>query len=718
MFDNAILLWGTAAGSIPIIIHLINRSRFRTVKWSAMHFLEQILRKQQRRLRIEQLILLLIRISIPVLLALCMALPIFTRMDQLLGSARTSMIILLDNSYSMNAVPATQSQFTLARQEADKIIDSLPRGSEAAVVWLSANADSITGPSFDNQRIKSHLAAAEEGFGIANSAAGLENAAKLLSNSHYHHTEIVLISDFQKVSFSDKTASARLRSLEQITGLAKKPYITFLRVGEEVKENVAVESLNLSRVVLGINQEIRLRANIRNYGEGSYPEMRVYFRVDGQERSVSQISLGPKEAGQVLFRHTFDTSGSHYLEIHADADPLISDNVKRVSIPVLDKLPVLLVSGDTNPEPLRSETAYLEIALQPFTLAQANLTDLIQARVVPFQRLDVQDLASRKDRVVVLANIRQITDDQLKILEDYVREGGSLLIFPGDRINQDWYNSKLFKSGQGILPTPLGNLSGSAKQRQAPSGIVLQHYEHQALEFFNDPRNGSLANSRIRLWRQLREPTALSKKINVIARLDSGDPFLVEKEFGAGRVILCCTACDADWSNLPMRPSYLPLMQRLVTYLASKVYPPRNLAVGDQIAAFLPEQQIDKIATLTDPDGRKHQLTVQKKPGHGIVQFDQTLQPGLYILEKPDGKPIHFVVDTSRDESDLTLLTQKEFNDLAREMNAQPLESSSEYLQITEKRRSGQPLWQFVLTATLCMVLLEILLQQWFAKPK
>jgi aerotolerance regulator-like protein/VWA domain-containing protein/CARDB protein len=718
MFDNAILLWGTAAGSIPIIIHLINRSRFRTVKWSAMHFLEQILRKQKRRLQIEQLILLLIRISIPVLLALCMALPILTRMEQLLGTARTSMIILMDNSYSMNAVPSSQSQIARARQEADKIIDSLPRGSEATIVWLSGNAAAITGPSFDNQRIKSHLAAVEQGFGLADSAAGLENAAKLLSKSHYHHTEVILISDFQKVSFADKNASARQRSLEQITSLAKKPYLTFLRVGEEVKENVAVDSLNLSRVVLGCNQEIRLRANIRNYCEGTYPEMRIYFRVDGEERSVSQISLGPNEAGQVLFRHSFDTPGSHYLEVYADADPLVSDNVKRVSIPVLDNLPVLLVSGDTNPEPLRSETAYLEIALQPFTLAKAKLADLIQARVVPFQRLDTKDLAARKDRVVVLANIRQLTDDQLKALEEYIREGGSLLIFPGDRINRDWYNSKLYKSGQGILPTSLGSLTGAVNQRQTPAGIVLQHYEHEALEFFNDPRNGSLGNSRIRLWYQLREPPALTRKTNIIAQLDTGDPFLVEKEFGAGRVILCCTACDADWSNLPMRPSYLPLMQRLITYLASKVHPPRNISVGDQIAAFLPTPQINKKTVLTDPEGKKIDLTVQKKAGHGIVQYDQTTQPGLYTLDMPDGKPIHFVVDSTRAESDLTLLNEKEFNDLAQEMNAQPVESSSEYLQITEKRRSGQPLWQFVLAATLCMVLLEILLQQWFAKPK
>ena len=75
-FLNVILLGGIVAGAIPIIIHIINRNRFRRVSWGAMHLLEQILRMRRRRLKLEQLILLLVRIAIPVLLALCMARPL------------------------------------------------------------------------------------------------------------------------------------------------------------------------------------------------------------------------------------------------------------------------------------------------------------------------------------------------------------------------------------------------------------------------------------------------------------------------------------------------------------------------------------------------------------------------------------------------------------------------------------------------------------------
>ena len=78
--------------------------------------------------------------------------------------------------------------------------------------------------------------------------------------------------------------------------------------------------------------------------------------------------------------------------------------------------------------------------------------------------------------------------------------------------------------------------------------------------------------------------------IREIERLD-GDTFLAEKPFGEGRVISCAVPCDADWSNLPLRPFYLPLMQRLCVYLASTVFPSRNLDVGKPIVALLQSRQ-------------------------------------------------------------------------------------------------------------------------------
>src|SRR6186713_495196 len=102
-FLNGALLAGIAALSIPIIIHLFHKSRFKVVKWGAMHLLEAVIRTNQRRVRIEQWILLAIRCIIPALLALTMARLIWQGSGRLLGDAKTSTVVLLDNSYSMDA---------------------------------------------------------------------------------------------------------------------------------------------------------------------------------------------------------------------------------------------------------------------------------------------------------------------------------------------------------------------------------------------------------------------------------------------------------------------------------------------------------------------------------------------------------------------------------------------------------------------------------------
>ena len=81
----------------------------------------------------------------------------------------------------------------------------------------------------------------------------------------------------------------------------------------------------------------------------------------------------------------------------------------------------------------------------------------------------------------------------------------------------------------------------------------------------------------IKFWYEVRPRQ--DPNISTLARLENGDPFLLEQKYGAGRLIEAVVPCDSDWSNLPTRPFYVPLMQRLTIYLASKVYPPRNVDV-------------------------------------------------------------------------------------------------------------------------------------------
>lgn len=717
-FLNIALLGGVAALAIPIIIHLFHKSRFQIVKWGAMHLLEAVIRTNQRRIRIEQIILLIIRAAIPALLALCMARPVWTGVRQLLGEARTSTVLLLDNSYSMAASRAGTSNFSLARDEAARLLNELPRGSDAQVVLMGeGGAPLLDEPTYDLARLTQALKQTEAGFGSAKIPAALDFAAGVFGQMRESSRSLVVLTDFQRVSF-EATEDAEIgRMLERLRKLPLPPEIVFFDVGGEVNDNVALESLDFSRLMVGVGQKIQVRANLRNHGDAPYPDLRVYFKADGKERSMAQIKLGPREKGQVLFTHTFENAGSHVVEVVADADALKADNSCLASIPVRDKVPVLLVNGDPSAEPLKGETDFAEIALQPYrSTGKVALADLIATKVVRAENLDATALAGAA--VILLANVRQLDAGQVKALEEFVKNGGGLLVFAGNRVDPAWSNANLFKDGQGLLPLALGALGGDPRDGAPSAGIVAQRFDHPALDLFNDPRNGTVSDAAIKLWQRLKEPAASASAPTVMARLTSGDPFLAEKPFGDGRVIQCAAPCDGDWSNLPMRPFYLPLMQRLAIYLASTVFPPRNLEVGKPLVAFLPPADAGKNATLALPDGSTRELAVVKKGARGVIEYAQTQQPGLYTLNARGGAATHFVVNTSRRESDLQKLTPAELADFARTHQVALVRSGAEYQQLDRTRRFGSEFWRPLLWLLLALLFAELFLQQRFARVR
>ncbi len=720
-FINMALLGGMAAVSIPIIIHLFHRSKFRVVNWGAMHLLEAVLKKNTKRLKLEQLILLLIRCSIPVALALAMARPVITGLEPLLGNAKTSLLLVMDNSYSMEAGGPANSNFHQAREAARQIVEGLQPGSDVSILQMAGGVSMLMeDPTFDLERVRGELGRLRSGYGSASVLDSFKLAQAVQPRLHFPHREIVVISDFQRVSWGEAEAlpaSERSRIATSLAAAKIPPRLTLFHVGKEVTDNVSIERLTPNRMILGVGQQFRVRAELMNHGEGSYPDLRVVFKVDGKERSVAQTTLGPRERGQVLFSTTFDTAGSHVVEVLADADPLTADNGKMLAIPVWDRVPVLLVSGDMNPEPLLGETDFVEIALRPFGNARTELSDLITTKTVEARDLDAKLLS--ESRVVLMANVPQLTEPQLQALEAFVKEGGGLLIFPGNRINSAWYNTTLMAGGRGLLPLPVTSLSGSVNSG-ARSGVVASHYEHPALELFNDPRNGNLSEADIRLWYKMREEPGRGGAAapTVLARLDTGDPFLVERSFGEGRVIACAVPCDADWTNLPARPFFLPLMQQLVTYLASKVYPSRNVEVGRPLVAFLPAADAGKKAVLTDPEGKAQELVIANRGTRGMAEFDKTQKPGLYVLDAPNSNRIHFVVNTDRKESELNQLPEPEIQAVAKAMGASLVKSYGDYRALDQQRRHGQEIWTVLLTILIGLIFLEMILEQVFAKRK
>ncbi len=722
---NGILAIGAAAAVIPLAIHLLHRSRFRTVPWGAMHLLEAVVRTNHRRIRLEQLLLLLIRCAIPALLAFCLARPVLTGWQTLPGDVPSSTVILLDNSYSMDARSNGRSRLEGALDQTAAIAGQLDRRSDLAVITTGAAPTPLLDrPVFDPQMVINRVRRLRGGLGASATVDSLQAGLDMLAAMANPRRHLILISDFQAAdweAFSAETA-ARLRT--QLDAMPIRPSLTLIKVGREVLDNVSVDSLDFSQGALGIGQNLQLRANLRNHGPKAYPKARVLLRLDGKHQSASEMTLEGRAAGQVLFSCRLETAGSHVIEVEAEVDDrLATDNLCAASVDVLDKIDVLLVDGDTSSNPLESETDFLAVALTPYTFGRVKLTDLLETRTVTARELAESSL--RGARVVVLANVARLSQEQVGLLAAHVRSGGSLLVFLGNKIDMSWYNQTLH-GGTALLPMPLLSLEGGSKDERKGTRTVAQHFDHPALALFNDRTSGNLADAEIWSWYRLgatRPPTAASPAEGqaaalVMARLETGDPLLVERRFGDGVVVLVATACDADWSTFPLQPVFLPLMQQLVSTMACQVMPPRNIVAGQPLVAVLPGDAAGAPLSLSRPDGTC--LTAHPVPRgtRSVVQFDRTLQPGVYTLTGADAEPIRFVAQAPRSESELRQLAADELEKVAGALGADLVESAEEFLELDRMRRHGREIWRLLLAAVLVLMFAELFLQQRFARVR
>ncbi len=723
-FLNIILVGGVAAGTIPIIVHLISRSKPREIRWGAMHLIELTLQKQQRRLRIENWLLLLLRICIPVFLALCMARPVLTGAAALWDDAKTSLVLVLDNSYSQDFRATGGTNFENAQKQASDLVADLQRGSDVSIVLMSGtNAPLYDSGVFNTKRVADDLQKLEAGYGKAEVPSALDVASVLSRNMSHAQREIIVISDFQRISWSSEEATLRQNAAARLGAQEIAPRLTLFHTGAEGRENVCVETVSSSPRVLGINQTLQVRATLRNYGNQGHDSLKVVCRVDGKVEHTTQIPLEAGQKRQVLFTHQFDSPGSHVVEVSADADSLKADNTFLVSIPVWERVPVLVVDGDPSPNPLESETDFLQIALQPYREAgedgapqqpgEKKLADLIEARVIRTAGLNAAAIGDA--RVVVLANVARLTPQQLDAVKEFVRDGGGLMVFPGDKIDVKWYNETLHASG--LLPAPLTRLADLSREPEPFTRVRAQRFERAPLNLFNDPRNGTPADAEITKWyRTLAQPD--NPLVRVHAMLESGDPFLLEKRFNEGRVFFCATTCDEAWNNLPGRPFFVPFTQRICTYLASSLFPPRNLGVSSSAVAFFPPERIGETASMRDTQDKLTELAIESRGNKGVAEFSGTERPGLYVMTGPDKKPVHFVVNTSRVESNLQQLEPKEREQLAQELKADLVSSVEDYRALDHTRRFGQEIWKPLFILVLILLFGELLLQRRMARQR
>ncbi len=649
------LLWGLAA-CMPIIIHLLSRRKYSEVTWAAMEFLIAALRKNARRIRIEQLILLLVRVAILVLLGIALADPIFSLFPTLgssLGtSGQTHFVLVLDVSYSMDYRVGERSRFELAKELAMQVVDDSRQGDGFSLILMGDPPQAaIADAAFDSQDVLEEIDGLRLRHGGANlpmTLSEIDQVFKQTAEDHARLTErkVCFFTDLGRTTWNDVNSED---CRERLGRLADSATLLLFDVGQQETQNLTATMLSVKDVLVTVGREVTVESEVQNLGSRDQTEGRAIFLIDGQQVHSEDILVPAGDRLAISFRHAFQTPGEHQIEMRLTDDPLLIDNHRWSSVPVRESIDVLCIEGR------QGAARFVAYALEPGGSSRP--------RVRPQVRLEnalLEEDLSRFD-CIFLCNVGRFSREEAGALFGYVKAGGGLVVTLGDQVQTHSYNDQLGgeSSGRRVLPARLGEIAPEAQYFFDP----LQ-YRHPIIAPFADHERSGLLTTPVWKYVQVEPYDAASAQIALA--FQNGDPAIVEQRVQRGRSILLTTATSPDsvdrstdpptpWTAMATWPSFPPLVQEMLALAVRRQGDSRNLLVGEPIDASIRSAAANVPLTVESPDGETQRVQVRIVDESSEWVYDDTMWSGIYTAEY--GPPVdtteRFAVNVNTRESNL-----------------------------------------------------------------
>lgn len=720
-FANLLMLGWLAAAAAPILIHLWNKRRYREVSWAAIEYLLAAMRKNSRRMRIEQILLLIIRTAIIVLLVLAVAQPYL----EMLGlpftpGQRTLKLLVIDGSYSMDYKPTDKSRFDRAKELAEQIVDDSAEGDAFALVLMGSPPEVIVGtpaiePAGFNEEIE-NLRLPHGGADLAATLAQVERIAQAAEGEGLSQVEAYFLTDLGRNTWgSEFSAAADVR--ERLERLAQRASLVVIDLGQPSAENLAITGLAAGDPFVTTTRDVALSAQIRNFGTQTQTRKLVDLLVDGRRVKQSSVDVEPGQQALVNFNHRFDSPGDHVVELKLDPDLLTIDNRRWLSVPVKEQLRVLCVNGKPGTTPMSGAADYLALALNP-TSGDSQAAGSITPEVISESALVERDL-TRYD-CIFFCNVAQFTASEARLLESVLARGGGLVFFLGDQVLADRYNRELAGEQQlRVLPARLGPIVREAQYQYRFDPL---DYRHPLVNVFQGREQSGLLTTPVYTYFKLE--ARQDGKARIALAFESGDPAIIEEQIGRGRTILVATECSLSsidpatknpWTTMPAWPSFVPLVQELVSLAVRGQLSERNVDVGQPLTESLSAMSLRPPIAITTPAGNREEVRMTLEPTSSRWTFSDTRESGVYGVElgAPLDRKQAFAVNVNTAESDLAKIAPEE---LPREFATHQKSDLNDADSPSLAKRSG--LHKLLLYGVFGLLLTETLLAWWFGNAR
>jgi len=746
-FVHPLLAWGALLGSVPIIIYILFRRRYRVVRWAAMELLLAAIAERSRRVRMEDLILLALRTLALVTAALAVARPILSpAAAEIAGvdSRGPDCVIVLDVSYSMGTNVGGQTRVAVARQRAHEVLAGLHPQTRAGVVYMSRQAVKATaGLLEDRTRIAAAIDAAEVTAADTDAAPAIDAALAMLHDSNAPGKRVYLITDAQAGAFDKSAATLRQKLAETDASVS----FVVLTVPNPPVANLAITDLQLRSRWLRVGTPIQFEARLADVGEPAAAEANVELWVDGRKVDRRRVQLSGRR-GAISFEHTFTAAGLMPVEVRLDPDAVEMDNHRYAAVCVPPAIEIAVVTAENAGE-LDSRTSpytYLRAALSSGDSQSSAMTGLpftVRPRATSSHLSD--DVAGAW--VVILADAGPLPAEEVKRLGRFVQQGGSVLLTAGPNAA---LSLGAFRTGGEAAGGWLADLTFSTPETapaDQPSAVQFNLDSIRAEPSDAESAGPAVidltspgvpeAMAAVSIFQAVTLTPAVQNAWSVPLRLTDGRPALLTRDFAAadqqanagaaGRLAVFTSSLDAAWCDLPYRPAFVPLLHDLFTWLSWHRLVSHRILPNETWVVTLPREMSG--LKIMAPGGASLDAAAFTEPGdsgnEAHLRFERTDRPGVYQLgggrtsprvERDALQAVAVNVDPA--ESDQTVWSPTELISLFPQARCTVLPPDTPLDPVSLAGLSGTEAWAIVAGAILVFLLAETFLAYRFSLQK
>ena len=677
-FLNPFVLFGLAAAAIPILLHLLNLRKLKTIDFSTLRFLKELQKTSIRKLKAQQIILLILRTLIVIFSVLAFSRPTIKSTLPSIGThAKSSIIVVLDNSLSMDITDEDGNRFSKAKKLTSEILGALEEGDEMAFIPLSSLIKNRKRSFSRNFAwLKEEIDHCSVNPATATLNDGLRAAQGLLDASLHVNKEIYILTDLQQ----QEIHSLELDSIKLFDDKTSVFLLPSLESKNSIDQNISIDTAIFISRVYAKDKPVELQTKLYNSSVTDAKGIIVSVLFNGERVAQRTVDIGAGSYINVSLQGIPHTTGLIKGEIQIENDVLESDNHRYFSF-IISSAPKVALIGN------QLETDFISLSIAPHASLLKSYS-ANQSASVHFEDFDLLILAAT------------LSQTEMQRIDAYIQNGGSVLFFPSS--TESIAVQQQFFSGMGLGPIIFQEFSESN-----PGICISADRQHPILQgVFKGFNSESGLGDSPKIMKALCTQAGQS----IISM--QGGSFLNEIRRGEGKVMYCAVPPSPAWSSFPFTGLMPTIIYRSAQYLSAKEVFTLEKTAGQEAIILIPtKSSASSIFTIKDPNGIESDMQAADLPGGMSLQFGKPEMTGVYGVFSKDKNPItSLIVNQSSKEGHLIYKNvQESMPALKKRLNYPEslivLNKNESIANSVAKARIGTELWRFfILLALLCAI--------------